>query len=148
MISGKFPFDLKFFIDLAKDVVPMFRKHTFMDALDVKGKKFKKYSTKYGQAKRTGKLFRQSTEFANTTAPVLTSDLLRDYKLQGTSSVGFRFGFATQGGKVKNLSKLGRVISSDADPVPNKIEKFMLKEADKYVQKRLNKIKGGRFNIG
>ena len=44
MISGKFPFDLKFFIDLAKDVVPMFRKHTFMDALDVKGKKFKKYS--------------------------------------------------------------------------------------------------------
>ncbi len=33
--------DGKFFIGLAKDVVPMFRKHTFMDALDVKGKSLK-----------------------------------------------------------------------------------------------------------
>ena len=33
--------DLKFFLELSKDVVPMFRKHTFMDALDVKGKSLK-----------------------------------------------------------------------------------------------------------
>ena len=162
--------DKKFF-KIGSNVVAKFREHTFEKALDINGNKFKGYSTNpskwvsmnmkksakglipkggisYADAKKTGQMKRQSAEFANTTAPVLSSDLLRDYKLQGTSSVGFRFGFATQGGKVKNLSKLGRVISSDADPVPNKIEKFMLKEADKYVQKRLNKIKGGRFNIG
>ena len=139
--------DLKFFLELSKDVVPMFRKHTFMDALDVKGKKFKRYSTDYGIAKRSGKMFRQATEFANSTAPVLSSDLLRDYKLQGTSSTGFKFGFATQGGKVDHLAKLGRVISSEAKPIPDKIAKFVMKQADKYVMKKLGKIKGETINF-
>tara|TARA_R100001594_G_scaffold121595_2_gene157516 strand:- start:4180 stop:4623 length:444 start_codon:yes stop_codon:yes gene_type:complete len=147
MIKGKFPFDAKFFKQLAKDVVPMFRKHTFMDALDVKGKKFKRYSDKYGEAKRTGSLFRQASEFKDSTAPVLTSDLLRDWKLQGTSSTGFTFGTATQGGKIVNLKRLGRVISTDKEPLPKKISKHIIKQADKYVQARLNKIKGGKFNI-
>ncbi len=139
--------DGKFFIGLAKDVVPMFRKHTFMDALDVKGKKFKRYSTKYGEAKRSGILKRQATEFANSTAPVLSSDLLRDYKLVKITSSGFQFGFPTQGGKVINLAKMGRVISSEADPIPKKLDKFVMKQADKYVNKRLGKIKGRTFNI-
>ena len=139
--------DRRFFLELSKDVVPMFRKHTFMDALDVKGKKFKGYSTDYGIAKRSGKMFRQASEFKNTTAPVLSSDLLRDYKLQGTSSTGFKFGFATQGGKVDSLAKMGRVISSESKPIPDKIAKFIMKEADKYVLRKLGKIKGGTFNI-
>ena len=139
--------DGKFFIGLAKDVVPMFRKHTFMDALDVKGKKFKRYSTKYGEAKWSGILKRQATEFANSTAPVLSSDLLRDYKLVKITSSGFQFGFPTQGGKVINLAKMGRVISSEADPIPKKLDKFVMKQADKYVNKRLGKIKGRTFNI-
>tara|TARA_Y100001938_G_scaffold123014_1_gene171922 strand:+ start:298 stop:741 length:444 start_codon:yes stop_codon:yes gene_type:complete len=147
MIKGKFPFDTKFFIQLAKDVVPMFRKHTFMDALDVKGRKFKRYSDNYGKAKRTGGLFRQASEFKDSTAPVLTSDLLRDWKLQGTSSTGFTFGTAAQGGKITNLQRLGRVISTDKEPVPKKISKHIMKQADKYVQSRLNKIKGRTFNI-
>ena len=109
MIKGKFPFDTKFFIQLAKDVVPMFRKHTFMDALDVKGKKFKRYSDNYGKEKRTGGLFRQASEFKDSTAPVLTSDLLRDWKLQGVTSTGFKFGTLVYGGRVKNLAKRGRV---------------------------------------
>ena len=139
--------DRKFFLELSKDVVPMFRKHTFINALDVNGKKFKGYSTDYGIAKRTGKMFRQATEFKNTTAPVLSSDLLRDYKLQGTSSSGFKFGFATRGGRVEHLAKMGRVISSEAKPIPDKIAKFVMAEADKYVTKELGKIKGGTFNI-
>ncbi len=162
--------DGKFFIGLAKDVVPMFRKHTFMDALDVKGKKFKRYSTypskwasmgmkksarglipkggiSYAEAKKTGQMKRQATEFANSTAPVLSSDLLRDYKLVKITSSGFQFGFPTQGGKVINLAKMGRVISSEADPIPKKLDKFVMKQADKYVNKRLGKIKGRTFNI-
>ena len=93
--------DRKFFLELSKDVVPMFRKHTFINALDVNGKKFKGYSTDYGISKRSGTMFRQASEFKNSTAPVLSSDLLRDYKLQGTSSSGFKFGFATRGGRVE-----------------------------------------------
>ena len=139
--------DRKFFLELSKDVVPMFRKHTFIDALDIKGKKFKGYSTDYGIAKRSGKMFRQATEFKNTTAPILSSDLLRDYKLQGTSSSGFKFGFATRGGRVEHLAKMGRVISSESKPIPDKIAKFVMTEANKYVKKELGKIKGRTFNI-
>ena len=127
--------DRKFFLELSKKVVPMFREHTFINALDVKGKKFKGYSKDYGISKRTGKMFRQASEFANTTAPVLTSDLLRDYKLQGTSSSGFKFGFATRGGRVEHLAKMGRVISSESKPIPDKIGKFVMAEANKYVKK-------------
>ena len=147
MIKGKFPFDIKFYTELAKDVVPMFRKHTFIDALDVKGRKFKKYSEKYGLAKRSGKLFRQATEFSKSTAPVLSSDLLRDWKLQGTNATGFKFGTLAHGAKINNLERLGRVISTDKEPVPKKIEKFIMSQADKYVKKRLGKIKGGTVNI-
>ena len=139
--------DRKFFLELSKDVVPMFRKHTFIDALDVKGKKFKGDSTDYGIAKRSGKMFRQATEFKNSTAPILSSDLLRDYKLQGTSSTGFKFGFATRGGRVEHLAKLGRVISSESKPIPDKIAKFVMAEANKYVKRKLGKIKGRTFNI-
>ena len=139
--------DRRFFLELSKDVVPMFRKHTFMDALDVKGKKFEGYSTDYGIAKRSGRMFRQATEFKNSKAPILTSDLLRDYKLQGTSSAGIKFGFATRGGRVEHLAKMGRVISSESTPIPDKIAKYIMKEADKYVLKKLGKIKGGTFNI-
>ena len=97
--------DAPFFFKIGPEVVAKFRKHTFMDALDVKGKKFKRNSDKYGEAKRTGSLFRQASEFKDSTAPVLTSDLLRDWKLQGTSSTGFTFGTATQGGKIVNLKR-------------------------------------------
>ena len=130
----------------------MFRKHTFIDALDIKGKKFKGYKNpqdpySYGNLKKTGTMFRQASEFKNSTAPILTSDLLRDYKLQGTSSSGFKFGFATRGGRVEHLAKMGRVISTESKPIPDKIAKFVMAEANKYVKKELGKIKGGTFNI-
>ena len=139
--------DRKFFVELSKDVVPMFRKHTFINALDVNGKKFKGYSTDYGISKRSGTMFRQASEFKDTTAPILSSDLLRDYKLQGTSSSGFKFGFATRGGRVEHLAKMGRVISSESKPIPDKIGKFVMAEANKYFKKELGKIKGGTLNI-
>ena len=141
--------DRKFFMELAKKVVPRFRKHIFMDALDVKGKKFKGYSNLYGQAKRSGVLFRQASEFKNSTAPVLTSDLLTDFKLVGTSASGFTFGFPTQGGKVNNLARMGRIISSESTPVPKKLGKFIISEADRYVEKwwKKNAPKGGTINI-
>ena len=147
MIKGKFPFDTKFFIQLAKDVVPMFRKHTFMDAKDVYGKKFKGYSTEYGKAKRTGKLFRQATEFSNSKAPILTSDLLRDWTMRSIGSSGFKFGTMAHGGKVEILAKLGRVISARNKPIPDGCAKKLMNNADRYVKKELKKITKGKKNI-
>ena len=41
--------DPKFFFKIGPEVVAKFRNHTFMKALDVKGRKFKNYSAKYGE---------------------------------------------------------------------------------------------------
>ena len=93
--------DYKFFFKLQDDVVPMFRKHTFMKALDVFGKPFKKYSSAYEKSKKAGNIFRQASEFKDSRAPVLTSDLLKDWKLWGTTLTGFKFGTMDFGGTVE-----------------------------------------------
>ena len=139
--------DRQFFFKHGPDLVACFRKHTFMDAKDVYGKKFKGYSTEYGKAKRTGKLFRQATEFSNSKAPILTSDLLRDWKMRSTGSSGFKFGTMAHGGKVKHLANMGRVISDNRKPIPDKCAKEFNLLADKYLQRKLNKIKGFKTDI-
>ena len=139
--------DRMFMDDMAMKVRKRYVEHIFLKGKDVFGKKFKGYSEKYKESKRSGRMFRQATEFKDSTAPILTSDLLRDWKLQGTSATGFSFGTATQGGKIANLAKLGRIISTDSNPLPKKIEKFIMNQATKYVKKRLGKIKGRTINI-
>ena len=138
--------DKKFF-KIGANVVSKFRKHTFEDALDINGKKFKGYSPEYGAAKRGNKLKRQATEFANSTAPVLSSDLMRDWKLRKVTNSGFSFGTVAFGDRVNHLAKKGRVISKDGKALPKDIAKYLMKEADRYVQKKLDKTKGGTFNI-
>jgi hypothetical protein len=139
--------DKKFF-KIGANVVAKFREHTFEKALDINGNKFKGYSPEYGAAKRGNKLKRQATEFANSTAPVLSSDLLRDWKLRKVTNNGFSFGTVAFGDRVKHLAKMGRVISKDSKALPDKVEKFLMREAEKYVKKKLGKTKGGTFNIG
>ena len=139
--------DKKFF-KIGANVVARFREHTFNKALDINGRKFKGYSAKYGADKRGNKLKRQATEFANSTAPVLSSDLLRDWKLRNVTDSGFSFGTVAFGDKVKHLAKMGRVISKENKALPDSVAKYLMDQADKYVKKELKKIKGGTFNIG
>ncbi len=139
--------DKRFYIKHGPDLVACFRKHIFMDAKDVYGKKFKSYSKEYGQAKKTGGMKRQASEFKNSNAPVLTSDLLRDWTMRSIGSSGFKFGTLAHGGKVESLAKLGRVISSKDKPIPDGCgRKFML-SADRWVRKSLKNITKGKKNI-
>ena len=138
--------DKKFF-KIGANVVAKFRKHTFEKALDINGKKFKGYSDKYGAAKRGNKLKRQASEFANSTAPVLSSDLLRDWKLRKVTNNGFSFGTVKHGDRVEHLAKMGRVISKNGKELPKDIANYLMKEADRYVEKKLGKIKGDTINI-
>ena len=133
--------DKKFF-KIGANVVAKFREHTFTKALDINGKKFKGYSSEYGAAKRGNKLKRQATEFANSTAPVLSSDLLRDWKLRKVTNKGFSFGTVAFGDRVDHLAKMGRVISKDGKALPKDIATYLMNEADKYVKKELGKTKG------
>ena len=147
--------DNKFFRKISADVVMNYRKHIFdpagggSKAKQVDGKSYPSYSPNYkkstGNLKVNGKP--QHKKFKSSNAPVLTGDLLRDYGFQKYMTNGFSLGFKTEGAKVKRLAELGRVLSSERIPIPKSVAKFILLEANKYVMKELNKIKGGTFNV-
>ena len=145
--------DLKFFQKIDANVVAKYRKHIFdpdgngQYAKDVYGKKYKKYSEGYSKAKKTGKLTRQRTQFKDSTAPVLSGDLMNDFQLRKTSGSGFSFGTVSWGSTAKFLADKGRIIANNKKPLPNNVSKYIMKEADNYVTKELRKIKGGTINI-
>ena len=145
--------DANFFRKVGPDISACFRRYIFgsadggKSAKDIFGKKYKPYSTEYKELKKTGSLFRQASQFKDSTAPVLSSDLLRDMRLYGTFSGGFGFGALSARGKINHLTKMGRVIATEKKALPDKCAKKIMKEADKYVNQKLGKIKGGTFNI-
>ena len=105
------------------------------------GKRYKKYTSKYEINKRSGNLKGidgkpQERKFKESNAPVLTGDLYRDYiDVPRMTGSGFEFGFATRGGVVRQLSKMGRVVSSNSKPIPDPVANYIMREANKYVKK-------------
>ena len=146
--------DKQFFRKNAQDIVNKYRKHIFdpagggARAKDVYGKNYPStYSEPYGTNKKNKPLPRRNAKFARSNAPVLTGDLMRDFQGFDLTGDGFKFGTPTRGGVVKNLDSLGRTISSNSQPIPEKVEDFIIDLANKYVKRKLGKIKGRTFNI-
>ena len=133
--------DATFFRRIGPNVRDRYRKHIFQDAKDVFGKPFKAYTSKYGQNKRANKFKRQASQYSNSNAPVLTSDLLRDFSLIRTSSGGFQLGWTTFGARVQSLKKMGRVLSASNQPLPDSVIQYLSKEARLYINKKLPKGK-------
>ena len=149
MAKRKF-LDEKFFRKLSKDVIPMYRRHIFLDAKDIDGKTFPKYKDPYKTLKATNKLPLQDKSSAGSTAPYLTGDLMRDFKLiKKPNNKGFSFGTTSYGGRVKKLAKNKRVISTNKKPLPDKISNFVMKSVGKYVFEEVLKkeIKGRKIRI-
>lgn len=133
--------DTAFFLRVGPIVRDRYRKHIFKDAKDVFDNNFKGYSTEYGENKRANKFKRQSSQYSGSLAPVLTSDLLRDFSLIKTSSGGFQIGWIAQGAKVKWLKDMGRTLTDPNQPLPNKVIQYLSKEARSYNMKKLPKGK-------
>ena len=140
--------DKIFFLKVGPNVRDRYREHIFKKALDVFGKPFKAYTSKYGQAKRANKFKRQASQYAGTNAPVLTSDLLRDYSLIKTASRGFQIGWTTLGARVEWLKKIGRVLTTKSQPMPDGVIKYLNNEAHSYIKKRLGPNKTTTYRIG
>ena len=144
--------DKIFFSKIAPNVIACYRKHIFgtsggKGAKDIDGKNYPKYSPEYEEAKKSGTIPRQSFEFKDSRAPALSSDLLRSMNGSKINSNGFGFGSIVRQGRVKHLAKLGRIITKDNKPLPDKCSKMIIKKAEDYVQDKFDKIKGGIFNI-
>ena len=146
--------DQIFFLKVGPNVRDRYRDHIFKKALDVFDKPFKDYKKNkkgisvYGERKRANKFKRQASQYANSKAPVLTSDLLRDYSLIKTASRGFQIGWTTLGARVEALKKMGRVLTSKSQPMPDGVIKYLHNEAHSYIKKRLGPNKTTIHRIG
>ena len=144
--------DLAFFKKINQEVVNRYRAHTFgttsngMKAMDIDGREYPDYKD-LGVSKSKGTGTRQRASYKLSKAPVFSGDLLNDFQLRKTNSSGFSFGTVAWGSKVKSLANMGRVISRENKALPIKVGNYIMKEADKYVNKKLGKIKGRTFNI-
>ena len=140
--------DATFFRRVGPNVRDRYRDHIFKKAKDVYGKPFKKYSKKYGEKKRANTFKRQASQYANSNAPVLTSDLLRDYSLIKTSTDGFQIGWVSLGARVFWLAKLGRVLTHPNQALPKGVETYLSTEAHRYIKNKLGPNKTTIHKIG
>ena len=140
--------DAKFFRRVGPNVRDRYREHIFKKAKDVFGKPFKGYTREYGERKRSKSFPRQADQYATSKAPVLTSDLLRDYSLIKTMSNGFQIGWITLGDRVNHLAKMGRVLTHKNQPLPDDIINYLMSEVNKEVKRKLPKSKTIRIKIG
>tara|TARA_Y100001963_G_C6718014_1_gene417722 strand:+ start:702 stop:1127 length:426 start_codon:yes stop_codon:yes gene_type:complete len=139
--------DKIFFLRVGPNVRDRYRKHIFQDGKDVFDKPFKAYTKEYGKRKRANKFKRQASQYANSKAPILTSDLLRDYSLVKTLRDGFQIGWTTLGDRVLWLAKMGRYLTTPQKPLPDKVTNYLMKEAKVYIEKKFPKGTKN-YNIG
>ena len=140
--------DREFFKKLRKDVLPMYRRHIWIDEKDVNDQKFPIYSPAYAIAKKSGKLRGSAKKWANKRSPALSGALHNSIDVMETRTDGFKFGTTVYGARVKNLEKMGRLLSTKKQPLPKKIQKFIIKEADNYFMKGMKKnFKDKKINL-
>ena len=118
---------LKFMDKMSMKLRKLYESHTFQRGKDVYGRPFKAYSKEYGERKRANSFKNQSAQFANTTSPVLTGDLMGD-STEFATPTSFGLRFASHGAKFKNLKKMGRVLSDTNQPLPKTIIKIIEKD--------------------
>ena len=141
--------DKEFFTDVATTIRDRYRNHIFEKGLDVFGRKFKGYSSDYGKRKRGNKILRQSSKYANSTAPVLTEDFLKDFSLIRVTNTGFQLGWGIYGARVKHLADRGRFVTHPKQPLPEPIINYMMKEVCPFIaKKKLPKSSTKRYKIG
>ena len=149
----------KFFRKVGTQIRDAYRTHIFTKALDINDKKFDGYSTRgskwvtinvrkpfkknapkkgysYKQAKEGGMLKRQQTKYANSTAPLLSGDLLNDFgTIYNTSPTGFEIGWSKEGAKVDWLKGMKRLLSTKEQALPKAVAKLLEVETDKFINK-------------
>ena len=149
----------KFFKRLGTKALKMYKAQIFDRATDVRGNKFKGYSTNktkwasilarkndrkkipkeglsYGEAKRMGILKGQWAGSTGTKAPVLTQGFKNNFKFRGATANQFKIGWDSRGGIVNHLAKLGRLVTTQKDPFPKdvviEIERQVIREIKRH----------------
>ena len=144
-------FDRKWIKDVGLEIRKAYRTHVFTKALDVNDKPFSSNykNPKYKALKQAGKLPRQRGKPSKVYAPMVSTDLLRDFgKVYKVTDTGFEMGWAAYGDRVEKLRKMGRELTTKEDALPKSIVKNLSQLADKEIKKKLGGNKTTRHKIG
>ena len=89
--------------------------------------KFPKYSKAYGSRKRADKIKRQSGQYLQSTAPVVSESLMNDTNSSfNVREQAIYIGWTAEANKVKWLREQGRFLTSHTHPInPRVIKKLM-----------------------
>ena len=139
--------NLKFMDAMALKVRKKYVDHIFKKGKDVHDSPFEQYSDAYGDRKRANKFKRQAGGYANRITPVLTGDLMGD-ALPFATTTTFGIRFASHGGKVIGLAKMGRDLSTPNQPFPKNvltmIDKDVAREISKQFKNKTTKVVLGK----
>ena len=143
--------DKQWFSEVGKVIRKAYRTHVFTKGLDVNDKPFSSNykNPKYKALKQAGKLPRQRGKPSKVYAPMVSTDLLRDFgKVYKVTDTGFEMGWAAYGGRVESLRKQGRELTTKEDALPKSIVKNLSQLADKEIKRKLGGNKTTRHKIG
>ena len=124
------------------------RVHTTKDGKDVQGRKFQPYSTSYKARKASGKFKRQSSTSTKVDLQ-LTGDMMRNLQTRGFTKDKVVIGWSgANAQKVQwNAEMKDRVITSNVRPVPKGVERFILNEVDKHINKNAREATKKPINL-
>tara|TARA_R110002012_G_scaffold263145_1_gene445683 strand:+ start:22739 stop:23203 length:465 start_codon:yes stop_codon:yes gene_type:complete len=128
-------FTKRFWKGIGDETADRIRVHTTKDGKDVNGKKFQQYSTSYKARKASGKFKRQSSTSSKVDLQ-LTGDMMRNLQTRGFTKDNVVIGWSgANASKVEWNDDMGRTITSNVRPVSKGIERFILNEVDKHIEK-------------
>ena len=112
-------------------------------------KTFPKYSKAYGSRKRADKIKRQSGQYLQSTAPVVSESLMNDTNSDfNVREQAIYIGWTAEAYKVEHLRKNGRFLTSHTHPInPRVIKKLMPsfnRELKRIMPKGTHTIKIGK----
>ena len=117
---------------------------------DVKGNPFGPYTTDYANRKASGKFKRQSSTSRKPDLQ-LTGDMMRNLQTRGATADGVTIGWSgTLAQRVQWNDDMGRTVTSTAQPLSDKIEKFAINQLGRITDANIKKYasKPINFRIG
>lgn len=101
---------------------------------------FPKYSKSYGIRKQSGKLRRQNSGWANSTAPYVVGDLAFDTKSDfNVKEQAIYIGWTSHANKLEWLRKNGRFLTSRSHPINPRVIKKLMPSFNKQLKRIMPK---------
>ena len=143
-------FTKQFWKGVGDEVADRIRVHTTKGGKDVEGRKFSPYTANYKARKGLGKYKRQSSTSTKVDLQ-LTGDMMRNLQTRGFTKDNVIIGWSgTNAQKIRWNADMGRVVRKSSMPVTKGIQRFILKEVDRFIEKNAEEAtkKPINFKIG